>query len=354
MNLSIIIPSYKRPYLLYNVIKSFSEQISIHDEIIVIIHSYEPYIKEYYKIIKKFKNKINITLLINKNRNLSRSYNMGLKTASKDIVLFSDDDCIPNKYLIKNHLNTYKLFRNIFGVSGIIVPSLFINNKIYPLKKNQRQGIHTFLYKPINKMNGWYLFITKGGNLQKLCDEKDLIKIGINYIFSLPLGGGNMSFKRKFLKNVFLDEDQKKAFRFEQFLCIKMLNIYSIDNYSKFILNTYSKTFHIENVKEAVSRPKTLKNSIELYKELIISIFKFKLLLSNKMSVTSMFFEYTLNIINYIIYSIKLKSKIINYVSDHRLKYIGAIIGSIIGIFYGIKYYIINHRYEILKGDIPN
>lgn len=105
LRVSLILPSYKRPLLLLRTVRAFASQLCCNDEIIIIVHSSDPFRDNYDKLIKEIRTNCQVRLISNPSNNLCHSYNLGLKAASNEILLFSDDGCIPDEHLVENHLS---------------------------------------------------------------------------------------------------------------------------------------------------------------------------------------------------------------------------------------------------------
>ena len=307
---------------------SLVQQITNKDEIILIIHSHDPYVNEYKRLIKKMQGKINIKLLINPTKSVSHSYNLGLEAASNDILLFLDDDGIPQNNLIENHIKIYNEFNDVCGVAGAFIPAKIIGNKIMLITVKPTPPVYRAQGIPIDGMEGWYHYITKGGNIRILGNQEYWKKKGVKILPSLLGGGGNMSFLRECLKGVHLDEDQKRAFRFEQLLGVKLLKSRSE---CKFVFNFDAVTYHLEHG-ETLSRPRTLKAAIELSAENVLCCFKFKVLLPKRISLAFILFEQLMHLLESIRYALCIPR-------SARVRYIGELIGVITGLFAGIRYY---------------
>ena len=95
IDISIIIPTYKRENQVFKIIKTIQKQIlkSINIEILI-CDSFSKYNKKKLKINKKnFKVKyINIT-----KNNLSAKRNHGINKSKYNNIILIDDDCIPKK-----------------------------------------------------------------------------------------------------------------------------------------------------------------------------------------------------------------------------------------------------------------
>jgi glycosyltransferase involved in cell wall biosynthesis len=343
MNVSLIIPTFRRPLLLARTLTAFASQLCCHDEIIIIIHANDPFRGNYDKLIKEIQVSARVQIIINPSNNLSHSYNLGLKGATKDVLLFSDDDCIPDEHLVESHLGVYECFgERIIGVTGRITSAILSQNKITPIINKPILHVHRPWKMPMNGMESWFFFITQGGRLFMRSNQEYLMAQGAKLIPSLPIGGGNMSFRRHYLKNIFVDETQKRAFRFEQQLLLSIWKSISqkrkMSEY-RYVLNLSANTFHIENVERTTSRPRDIKSSIDLAVESVKSRFRFKIILPENILVRAIFRDLFVEMIKLLYFSAKGNSKKGESDWQTSSRYLGEFIGSLIGFFAGIAYY---------------
>ncbi|MDZ4677802.1 MAG: glycosyltransferase [Oligoflexia bacterium] len=115
LTISVLIPTLGRKKELLDTVKGLLEQSRIPDEIIIVDQN-NPEILEvsnYLKSISIVKHIKNISPGIVPN------YNRCLKESTSDIVLYVDDDIIPEKNLIEAHLKNYS-DPKIGGVAGRI------------------------------------------------------------------------------------------------------------------------------------------------------------------------------------------------------------------------------------------
>jgi glycosyltransferase involved in cell wall biosynthesis len=343
LSVSLIIPSYRRPMLLLRTLREFVNQLCHADEIIVIIHSNDPFRDNYPKLIEEISSKCKVRLLCNPSNNLCHSYNLGIKTASNEILLFSDDDCIPDGRLIENHSSVYEYCgENVIGVTGRITPALLDENRVVSLEDPPLLYPYRSWKRPIKGMDGWFFFITQGGGLSMRGKPDYWLKSGKRLLPSLPLGGGNMSFRCEYLRNIFVDESQKRAFRFEQQLFLDVWKLISEKGDAgshKFVLNMDANTFHIQNVERTTSRPRKIRDSIELAIESVKSRFRFKTLSPESILLKALLFELVMQMANSLFCSVKVNSQRDSPNWQTSSRYMGEFIGSIIGFVVGIAYY---------------
>ena len=114
---SIIIPTYNRGHLLCNTLTNLIGQLPPDGEIVVVDQSDEV-CSELMEIAKNHSTQIHYYKIFVKGLPHARNY--GLKRAIGEIVIFCDDDVIPNNNFIENHLQNYQE-KEVGGVGGRII-----------------------------------------------------------------------------------------------------------------------------------------------------------------------------------------------------------------------------------------
>jgi GT2 family glycosyltransferase len=136
---SVIIPTYNRGKLLCNTLKYLIEHIPADTEIIVVDQSDEVH-KELAEIVKNHCNLVHYFKICKKGLPHARNY--GLRQALGEIVIFCDDDVIPVRNYIQNHLKNYD-GEGIGGVGGRIIP-----------QKKHRFSFPDILHRKLNLCSG--------------------------------------------------------------------------------------------------------------------------------------------------------------------------------------------------------
>jgi GT2 family glycosyltransferase len=116
---SIIIPTYNRGKLLCNTLRNLIGQLPSDGEIVVVDQSDEV-CSELVEIVKNHNTQIHYYKIFIKGLPHARNY--GLRQALGEIVIFCDDDVIPNHDFIENHLQNYQE-GDVGGVGGRIIPN---------------------------------------------------------------------------------------------------------------------------------------------------------------------------------------------------------------------------------------
>lgn len=116
VKLSLIIPTIDRGDALYNLLKHLESQTAKDFEIVIVEQSD----KVDQRVIRCSKSNKAVKLIHISERGLPNARNVGIKNSSGGIILFIDDDVIPDKGLIMWHIKSYE-DEEISGVGGRIV-----------------------------------------------------------------------------------------------------------------------------------------------------------------------------------------------------------------------------------------
>ncbi|KKH96470.1 hypothetical protein EO95_10585 [Methanosarcina sp. 1.H.T.1A.1] len=155
MNVSIIIPTYKRSHDLKECLDSIFIQTKFPSEIIVVDNADDFETEKIVSVEKVFfENKGAIIKYIKNGKlnsaNIAR--NIGADNAKNDLLLFVDDDVVLDPNFIKEILNAFSQYPNAIGVQGYIQnmevnPLIDIIERVFFLKhsrKNRNQLLSSF------------------------------------------------------------------------------------------------------------------------------------------------------------------------------------------------------------------
>jgi GT2 family glycosyltransferase len=122
LSIAAIIPTFRRDKYLYQTIQKLLEQTRIPDEIIIIdqtpVEEQDHNIRNYLDCLER---EGIITISRIEKPAVSVARNVAIGVAESDILLYLDDDIIPDKRLIECHLRNYNN-ENIDGVVGSVFP----------------------------------------------------------------------------------------------------------------------------------------------------------------------------------------------------------------------------------------
>lgn len=104
MNVSLVIPTYNRGKTLCNTLEMFVKDESIMFEIIIVDQSDKAY-PRLIDLTIRYKDKIRYFSI--KKKGLPHARNYGISKAAGDIVIFCDDDVIPQNGFVCSHVKNY-------------------------------------------------------------------------------------------------------------------------------------------------------------------------------------------------------------------------------------------------------
>jgi GT2 family glycosyltransferase len=106
-NISVIIPTYKREQVLLDTIEHLL-RLAIRPPEIILIDQTTSHDHATSNLLAKLTEQGNIRWIRLANPSIPHAMNVGLKEAINEIVLFLDDDIIPDKKLIEAHLHAHQ------------------------------------------------------------------------------------------------------------------------------------------------------------------------------------------------------------------------------------------------------
>lgn len=168
---SIVIPTRNRENLLCDTIGYLFNQSYKNIEIIIIDQA-DSHSQATICFLNKVKDKIRYFHV--REKGLPNARNVGINKAKGDIILFLDDDIIPDNDLVLYHLEAYEVDKKIEGVGGKVT-----GNEDYDIPKN------------VNKYCG-----------VRLSGRVYMNRAALISMYSRSLPGGNMSFKKEIFEKV--------------------------------------------------------------------------------------------------------------------------------------------------------
>jgi len=117
---SVVVPTYQRGAVLLQTLCDLEDLPVRPDEIVAVDQTpeYDPEIEE--ALAQRHRNGI-IRRIRPDKPSITAAMNRGLREAEGDIVLFLDDDIIPDANLIRAHLETYEKFPEAWAVVGQVI-----------------------------------------------------------------------------------------------------------------------------------------------------------------------------------------------------------------------------------------
>ena len=115
---SVLVNTYQRPKKIQDCLNAILKSSFSQLEIIVIEQRGSSQLREFIKKIDKTK----IRYFNLKKIGASKAKNFGIKKSKGEILAFTDDDCIIDRYWLKNIYESFKKNQNIIGIFGKVLP----------------------------------------------------------------------------------------------------------------------------------------------------------------------------------------------------------------------------------------
>lgn len=187
--ISIIIPTYKPGYYLWECLDSIKEQTlekNIFEVLIILNGEKEPYSNNILNYIKKYKLK-NFKLLYSEERGVSNARNIGLDNCKGEYIAFIDDD----DYIDKNYL---KDFCKILNKDTLLIADI---KNFY---EDSKRMIKNTKYKENDTTNNFFQYRKSFSYIGAKIIPKNIIK---NFRFNIKYKNGEDSlFMIEISKNI--------------------------------------------------------------------------------------------------------------------------------------------------------
>jgi glycosyltransferase involved in cell wall biosynthesis len=157
------------------VLKGLRVQTFTDFEVLLVLR---PNDTETVEVAKHFSKYLNIKIVFQKHRGLLEAYNEGINNVNGDVILFLDDDAVPEPNCIREHLLTYER-NNVSGVSGDVIPA-YLENGIVKPRENVSEVVayykeaallqyfgHKFWNRPLEGQENYLAYISKAGYSKK-------------------------------------------------------------------------------------------------------------------------------------------------------------------------------------------
>lgn len=247
LDVTVLIPTIGRPYLLKQVFNGLTYQSFTDFRVLLIMR---PDDFESLKVVEHFNGLLDIKVIFQKRHGLIEAYNEGIRNASGDIIVFFDDDAVPDSNCIKEHILTYEQFK-VFGVSGDVIPAHIDGDILRPiygssevLKFYKEPNILRFLgdklwNRPLNGQENYLVYISRSGYSNKNIN----LPYNRGIVNSLLCMAANMSVRSLALKNLCLSSQfLKRGINFEQVIGWQLWK-----KGHRMVFNPKAKVYHIQH-----------------------------------------------------------------------------------------------------------
>jgi len=258
---TVLIPSAGRPHLIAHVLKGLRVQTFTDFEVLLVLR---PNDTETIEVAKHFSKYLNIRIVFQKHRGLLEAYNEGIDNVNGDVILFLDDDAVPEPNCVREHLLTYER-NNVSGVSGDVIPAYLENGIVKPLE-NASEVVayykeaallqyfgHKFWNRPLEGQENYLAYISKAGY-----SKKNIHLVHEKMSNSLLCMAANMSVLTSALKGIKIPVSfLKRGIAFEQVVGWKLWK-----NGHRLVFNSRAKAHHIKHG-QTMSRSLDMRNLLQ-------------------------------------------------------------------------------------------
>lgn len=147
MAISVIIPTYNGANKIGNLLQALQNQTYSDFEVVIVIDGSKDNTKE---ILNTFSNKLNLNIVSISNSGRAEARNIGAQNTQNDILVFFDDDMLPENNCIELHLEHHKKYSNslLFGMARMHVQkdpnNIFYRYRYYIEEKWQQKILEKF------------------------------------------------------------------------------------------------------------------------------------------------------------------------------------------------------------------
>jgi glycosyltransferase involved in cell wall biosynthesis len=177
------------------------------------------------EVLESFEKTLNIRLILQEEGYVTDALNLGLEQAKGTVIAFLDDDAIPHRDWLQNHLETYS-DSNVGGVAGNVIPTVLkegsvrVKNEvseIIPYPRQFMKSIGRILWScPIKGLENHLVYISRAG---AVAYDSNLSQYAWHRVTKSLLGmGANMSLLSKTGKGFKFPRSWILGLSWEQFL----------------------------------------------------------------------------------------------------------------------------------------
>jgi len=173
MEVSVLIPTYKRAYSLGYVLEGLRKQSSKNFHVVIVL---KPSCDGSEEVIEKYGEWLDVDLVLQREGFVVDALNLGLKHARGDIIAFLDDDAVPCVDWVRRHVESYVKYENVGGVAGNVIPARLCGDELVKVRDKASHVIPsyrrlTFFEKifgkawnaPLESMEDYLVYISKAG-----------------------------------------------------------------------------------------------------------------------------------------------------------------------------------------------
>jgi len=204
MKVSVAIVTYKRAWALPYSLQSVANQKRMPDEVVIVL---KPSGDKSEEIIDKFKDILNIKLVIQEEGNFTDAVSMAIKHSTGDVILFLDDDAVAHEEWVARYVDLFAKYKDMGGASGLVYKALLNNGGITKTSELFYPPVPTKPLphrKPLAEYSDYCAWISQSGFMGRKQCNNGIYK-------SALLGGVNMGLRRELVYDCPLAELYKKS-----------------------------------------------------------------------------------------------------------------------------------------------
>lgn len=243
---TVLIPTAGRTHLLEYVLNGLRSQSFADFGVLVVARLGDV---GTVKVAERFSEFFDVKVIFQKRQGLIEAYNEGISNVKSDIILFLDDDAVPDPDCIREHVLTYERL-NVSGVSGEVIPAYLVDGVLKPVYGSSevvsfykepnilRMIGDRFWNCPLDGQEGYLAYISKAGYSRKnICLPHDRI------VNSLLCMAANMSVLTSAVKGIRIPTSfLRRGIDFEQVLAWKLWR-----NGHRMVFNPRAKVYHVRH-----------------------------------------------------------------------------------------------------------
>jgi glycosyltransferase involved in cell wall biosynthesis len=246
LSVTVLIPTFGRPHLIEHTFNGLWAQNFTDFEVLLVLRSDDV---ETIEVVERFRRYLDIRVVFQKRRGLMEAYNEGIDNAEGDVIVFLDDDAVPEPNCIREYVLTYER-NNVSGVSGDVISAYLINGVLKPVENSSEvvglyrepeilRMIGDKLWNcPLEGQEGYLAYISKAGYSRK---NINLAHLGV--VNSLLCMAANMSVLTSAIKDFRIPVSFfKRGIDFEQVLGWKLWK-----KGHRMVFNPRAKVYHIQH-----------------------------------------------------------------------------------------------------------
>jgi glycosyltransferase involved in cell wall biosynthesis len=241
---TVLIPTVGRPHLLEYVFNGLRGQSFTDFGVLLVARPGDIGTME---VAERFSDFLDIKIIFQERQGLIEAYNEGIHNADGDVIVFLDDDAVPDSNCIREHVLTYERL-NVSGVSGEVIPAYIVDSALKPVygssevvsfykEFNILRIIGDKLWNcPLDGQENYLAYISKAGY-----SRKNIRLAHKEIVSSLFCMAANMSALASAIKDFQIPSSfLKRGIDFEQVLGWKMWK-----NGHKMVFNHRAKVYHV-------------------------------------------------------------------------------------------------------------